>query len=132
MEFHPCPKPVKTEKKKRHYIKPGKKVNEWEAAKKELKIAFAEVGITHDELCMYLMSNEKYAEKAKNFRPGYFLTWAHGDKRDNLVGNELYSLVVLAGIDSHNFVEKMPRLEMRAIVEEIIAKRKVQPVTYYH
>jgi hypothetical protein len=109
-------------------IKPGKKTNEWNSAKAKLKVAFAEAGITYDEVCLYLLSHPKYREAAQSFRPGYFLTWAHGDKRRNLVGNELYTLVALAGIDSHNFIEKLPSSEMREIIEAVIVRRPRQPI----
>lgn len=124
----PYPKPTKSIKNKTR-IKQGTKGKEWTAAKRRLKKAFQQAGITYDELTPYLLNNPKYAEMARHCRPGYFLTWAHGDKRRHLQENELYSLVVLAGIDAHNVIEKLPRQEMRAIVEEIIQKRQTQPET---
>jgi hypothetical protein len=129
--FNPVPKPIKTAKKKRYYIKPGAKTNEWEAAKKVLKPAFAEVGLTFCEVGKYLLQNPDYEAIMLQHRHYFFLTWAHGDKRDNLVGDELLTLVVLSCVDCHNYIEKLPREEMRAIVESIISHRQTQPSTYH-
>lgn len=131
MYFNPQPKPVKQKKKTRRYIKPGAKTNEWEAAKKVLKPAFEEAGITACEVGKYLMQNPDYEAIMLQNRHRYFLTWAHGDKRNNLVGDELLTLVVLSCVDCHNYIEKLPREEMRAIVESIISHRQVQPSTYH-
>ena len=121
-------KPVEKKVKKFYRFKAGKKTNEWNSAKAKLKVAFTNAGITYDEVCLYLLSHPKYREDAKNFRPGYFLTWAHGDKRNNLVGDELLTLVALAGVDAHNYIEKMNHLEMREIIEAVIARRPRQPI----
>lgn len=130
--FYPQPKPEKSKKKKRHYIKPGDKTLEWEAAKRILKPAFAEVGIGYCEIGRYLYQFPEYAERMERHRHNFFLTWAHGDKRNNLVGQELITLVALSCVDCHNFIEAMPHEEMRKIVEGAIAARRVQPATYYY
>lgn len=129
--FNPCPKPISKKKKTRHYIKPGVKTNDWEAAKKLLKVAFEEVGITYDEVGAYLMQFPEHAAKVQHFKHKFFLTWAHGDKRDNLEGAELITLVALCCVECHNYIERMPRAEMRKIIEGVIEARRVQPKTRY-
>lgn len=122
------PKPQKRQKKRKYSSLPrtGKKTNQWEACKKLLKPAFADVGITRCEITPVLANRGFDVSKIRSW---FFLTWAHGDKRDNLVGNELLSLVALCCVDAHNIIEKMPRSEMRSIVEEAMARRSVQPAT---
>lgn len=127
--FNPCPKPTKIVKKKRHYIKPGKKTKDWEAAKLILKPAFENVGITYCEVGSYLIQFEEHQAKMEAINHWFFMTWAHGDKRDNLVGNELITLVAFCCQGCHNYIE--PRADMREIIEAVIASRKVQPATYY-
>lgn len=129
MYFNPQPKPVSKKKKTRHYIKPGVKTNDWETAKRLLKVAFEEVNITYCEIGLYLQAIPEHAERMAKHSHKFFLTWAHGDKRNNLEGAELITLVVLGCVDCHNYIERMPRLEMRAIVEAIIEARAVQPST---
>lgn len=123
-------KQPKAEKvKKRYYFKPGKKTLEWEAAKRKLKPAFAEVELTYCEVGKYLYQFPEYRERMERNRHWFFLTWAHGDKRDNLVGNELITLVAHCCLDCHNFIEAMPHEKMREIIEAIIASRSIQPRT---
>lgn len=129
--FNPCPKPIKREKKKPTRIGPGKKTLEWEAAKKKLNPAFARVGLLNFcEVGYYLYQFPEHAEAIEKHRHNYFLTYAHGDKRNNLVGNELITLVARACVDCHDYIEYRP--DMRQIVEAVIAARKVQPETYYY
>lgn len=132
MYFNPQPKPVSKKKKVRRTIKPGVKTNDWETAKKLLKVAFEEVGITYCEIGVYLQDFPEHAERIARHNHKFFLTWAHGDKRNNLEGAELITLVVLGCVDCHNYIERMPRLEMRKIVEGIIEARRVQPKTKYY
>lgn len=127
--FNPQPKPVRKAKKTRHYIKPGVKTNDWETAKKLLKPAFEEVGLTYCEVGAYLQDVPEYAPRVAKHSHKFFLTWAHGDKRNNLEGAELITLVVLSCVDCHNYIERMQRVEMRVIVEAIIEARTVQPST---
>lgn len=123
-------KQPKAEKvKKRYYFKPGKKTNEWESAKKKLKPAFYEVGLTYCEVGKYLYQFSEYQERMERHRHNFFMTWAHGDKRDNLVGDELVTLVAGSCLDCHNFIEAMPHKKMREIIEAVIASRPVQPRT---
>lgn len=129
--FQSFPKPVRIKKKKRHYIRPGKKTAEWEAAKDLLEPAFMAVGITYCEVGAYLIEFDEYRERMERHRHNFFITWAHGDKRDNLVGEELLHLVVTSCVDCHNFIEKMPREKMRAIVEAIIKRRPMQPKSMF-
>lgn len=128
--FNPQPKPTKKPKTRKFYrIKPGKKTNEWNAAKRKLSPAFAEVGITYCEVGMYLSQHPLHMDAIANHRHNFAIAWAHGDKRDNLVGNELITLVALACQDCHNYIEY--RDDMREIIEAVIAARRVQPKTYY-
>lgn len=127
--FNPCPKPVSKKKKTRHYIKPGVKTNDWEAAKKLLKPAFEAVGITYCEVGAYLQQFEEHAERMARHQHKFFLTWAHGDKRNNLEGAELITLVALCCVDCHNYIEHRP--DMRQIIEGVIEARTRQPSTRY-
>lgn len=127
--FNPQPKPTKTKKKKRYFIKPGKKTKEWDRAKRKLKPAFQAVGITYCEVGLYLSRHLEHQDAVAFHNHQNFLTWAHGDKRDNLVGTELYTLVALCCQQCHAYIEY--RHDMRQIIEAVIASRQVQPATYY-
>lgn len=104
-------------------IKAGKKTIEWEEAKKQLKVAFENAGITSCEVGKVLMNDARYWQQAEKSRHNFFLTWAHGKKRRNLQGNELITLVALCCVDCHNFIERLPEAEMQAIIEECIRIR---------
>jgi hypothetical protein len=130
--FNPQPKPVSKKKKVKRTIKPGVKTNDWEAAKKLLKPAFEAVGITYCEIGLYLQDFPEHATKVEKHNHKFFLTWAHGDKRDNLEGAEIITLVALCCVECHNYIERMPRLEMREIVLGAIESRRNQPQTYYY
>lgn len=126
------PKPEKRQKKRKAIPRMGRKGLEWEACKKLLTPAFAEAGITSCEVGRFLDEEfPEYRELIANHRHRFFLTYAHGDKRKQLVGNELLTLVVLSCVDCHDFIEALPRAEMRGIVTDIIKRRRVQPVTYF-
>lgn len=127
--FNPCPKPVSKKKKTRHYIKPGVKTNDWDAAKRILKPAFEEVGITYCEVGAYLNQFEEHRGKMEEINHTFFMTWAHGDKRDNLVGAELITFVALCCVACHNYIEYRP--DMREIITKVIEARTVQPKTRY-
>lgn len=115
---------------KNMFIKPGRKTKEWEATKRKLKPAFEAVGLTYCEVGKYLMQIPEHSARVEKHRHWFFITWAHGDKRDNLIGDELITLVATACVDCHNYIEKMPREKMREIIEAVIAARVVQPKTY--
>lgn len=104
-------------------IKAGKKTLEWEAVKKQLKIAFENAGITTCEVGPVLMNDARYWMQAEKSRHNFFLTWAHGKKRRHLEENELVTLVALCCVDCHNFIEQLPEAEMQAIIEECIRIR---------
>lgn len=93
----------------------GKKTQEWNKAKRELKRAFESAGITACELHVSPACSQ------------FFLTWAHGDKRRYLTKKELYTLVALGCVNCHNVIEKWPREKMREFIELIIKSRRVQP-----
>lgn len=111
------------------YIKAGRKTKDWNNAKRKLKVAFQNVGLTHCEVGVYLMQFAEHREVMYRHRHRFALSWAHGDKRRNLVGDELVTLVALACQDCHNYIEY--RDDMREIIEAVIASRSVQPSTYY-
>lgn len=119
------PKPVKEIKKRKRFNPIGRKTREWEAAKRVLKPAYLQAGIVSCELAPVLEGRGFDISKHRHW---FFLTWVHGDKRKQLVGDELLTLVVLGCVDCHDFIEVMPRAEMRAIVEEAISRRRVQPI----
>lgn len=90
----------------------GKKTIAWEKVRAQLKIRFERAGITTCELgyegCLY----------------NNFLTFAHKDKRRYLSEEELWD-VCLACVSCHDKIERMPRLEMRKIVEGIMKGRRI-------
>lgn len=53
------------------------------------------------------------------------LSFAHGDKRRFLIGDELEKLVILACIRCHRVIEEWPRSKMREFVSQRIEARKV-------
>lgn len=56
------------------------------------------------------------------------LSFAHSKKRDDIQNKEEYEEVILACIDPcHRDIENMPKEKMLQIVQEIIAKREIQP-----
>jgi len=96
-------------------IKPGKKTKEWNKAKRILKPAFEKAGITSCELLVSPNCTD------------FALSWAHGDKRANLTYEELYKLVAVGCVACHGFIEKWPRLKMRAFIKRVIKNRPIQP-----
>ena len=71
--FNPQPKPEKRKKKTRHYIKPGRKTDEWEAAKKILKPAFEEANITYCEVGVLLCELEEFYDLMQVHRHNFFM-----------------------------------------------------------
>ncbi len=113
-EFHPYTKEMQigksSKKKTGKKIEPGKKTLEWDEAREKLKEQFDDWGITSCELQM----------EGCWKRNG--LSFAHIDKRKNLLPGELMS-VILACVPCHQKIEKLPSQKMRSIIEKIIENR---------
>jgi len=92
-------------------IKQGKKTIAWSKIRAELKKEFEEKGITYCEV--------GYDGCTRN----NFLSFSHGDKRRYLTDDELRNLVVVACIPCHQWLEALPRTELRAITNRIIRRR---------
>lgn len=103
------PKTFKAKKAKKG-LGAGKKTDEWEQARKELKKVFEANETTSCEL------------KLSGCWDKNALTFAHIDKRRNLSPDELYA-VVLACTPCHQKVEAMPHEEMRKMLTKIIKGR---------
>lgn len=91
--------------------KMGKKGLEWVRVRNELKKRFVRAGITRCEL------------KFMGCWGDNALGFAHLKKRRNLIGNEIYE-VVLACNPCHDRVEVLPEEEMKKILSETIKNRK--------
>jgi hypothetical protein len=115
------------------YIKAGRKTKDWNNAKRKLKIAFAEVGLTYCEVGLFLTS--QYLEdpleidRVRSYRHQFALGFAHGKKRRWLGGDELLTFVALSCQDCHDYIEY--RDDMSEIVQGTIDARRVQPKTYH-
>lgn len=94
----------------------GNKTREWQHARRILKIAFEAAGITRCELML-----------DENCWHTSCLSWAHSKKRGDIVGNEIYE-VVLACAYCHTMIEGMPKDNMTQLVRDTIAKRARQPL----
>lgn len=104
--------PVPIEKKKKGEV--ISKVQEWSKIKKIQEKAFEKAGITECEL------------KLTMCKPKAFLSFAHGKKRKDLVGNELANLIVLACQPCHEHIEyKITKEQMLKVVQDTIMARKV-------
>lgn len=122
------PKPTKEVKQPKRINQRGKKFTEWESCKEPLEMAFKVAGYTGCVVGRYMNQFEEYQERMQKHRHWFFITWAHGDKRNNLKGDELLTLVAPACVDCHNFIEAMPREKMRAIVEGALASLRINPI----
>jgi hypothetical protein len=94
----------------------GNKTREWQQAKRVLKPAFEDAGITECELRL-----------DANCWRNNGLSWAHSKKRGDIRGGELYEVVVGCAY-CHTMIEGMPKDKMTKLVREVIAKRTRQPV----
>jgi len=112
-EYHPQPKPLKKAKKPNKGLRPGKKTNEWDEARRELKKIFE----VNEQTTCELRLTGCWKKNA--------LTFAHIDKRQNLTPDEIMSVCLLC-TPCHEKVERMPRLEMRKILSDIIRSRNWQ------
>lgn len=93
----------------------GKKGGEWVKARKILDKAYLDAGITHCEL------------RFEAYHNGFMVAYAHGRKRRNLVGDELYTFVVKACQGCHNAIEYQGAEAMAKHVQDAIDRRVVQP-----
>lgn len=95
----------------------GKKVDEWDRARKSLIKAYSDVGIEYCELNIDGKHN------------GLWVAFAHGRKRRHLVGTELYTFVAKACQGCHDYIEyEVGKDEMARIIQEAIDARAIQPV----
>jgi hypothetical protein len=92
------------------------KVQEWLAARRVLKSAFQEAGIT---ICEVKLDDNCWNNNG--------LSFAHSKKRHDIEGDELYE-VVLACAYCHTMIEGMKKADMTKFVRNIIANRTCQPV----
>lgn len=115
MTFSPYPKTkqlayfYKKKETKKQALK-GKKTMAWEKARANLKQQFKKMNITSCELAFNGCLGDNY------------LGFAHKDKRRYLQPEELYE-VCLACQKCHYYIERLPRPEMRAIIEAVINNR---------
>lgn len=109
-EVYPQEKQFRKKKEPKAINKIGKKGEDWNAARKELKKVFEAHKTTSCELSL----KGCWKDKA--------LTFAHVDKRRNLTPEELHE-VVLACTPCHQQVEALPRLQMRKKLSGIIKGR---------
>jgi len=100
---------------KRSRLKPGKKTLEWERLKPKLKRAFEAAGITRCEFQYDGCWNDNA------------LSFAHVDKRRYLKPDEITVVALACIFNCHAILERMPREQMRAAVENVIEKRICQP-----
>lgn len=109
-EWHPQPKVYKSKHSPKK-LGPGKKTQEWEDTKDDLKKIFAEWNITTCELRM------------KGCWRDNFLTFAHLAKRRKLTKEDLH-VAVLCCINCHSIVEYKPAEKMREILQAAIDRRE--------
>lgn len=102
----------------RSFKKKGKKTLAWEAARKRLKVAFKQAGITTCELNM--------AEKCWRDNG---LGFAHTLKRRNITTEEGLLRVCLACNPCHDEIEALGQFKMAEIVGRVILTRPV-PVVF--
>lgn len=96
-------------------IKAGKKTVSWDKARSILIKAYELVGITRCEL------------KLGAYHNGFALGFAHGRKRRDLVGDELYTFCVLACQGCHDGIEYQGKEAMAKHVQDAIDRRAIQP-----
>lgn len=95
--------------------KPGKKVKAWDAARKKLKVAFQEVGITSCELQLFGCMRD------------FGLSFAHAEKRRFIVTPAQLNECAISCASCHLLIEALTHEEMAMRVREIIASRETQP-----
>ncbi len=99
----------------RKQLKPGRKTQEWETARRKLKIAFEAAGITSCEV------------RCKGCWRDNALSFAHSKKRANIKGDEIYEVVLACASICHQILEEMPEARMTEVVRSIISHR-ITPV----
>ncbi|HSE35658.1 MAG TPA: hypothetical protein VLG74_00055 [Blastocatellia bacterium] len=98
---------------------PGKKTKAWDSARATIKRRFEKAGITTCEL----RGSEKVPHDCGNDN---FLGFAHDAKRRKLAASDLYRVILICHF-VHDIIEVWPPEKMKAIVNETIENRKVQP-----
>ncbi|SRR5258708_32185312 len=116
-EFHPVPRPLPKGKKVQHPIKPGKKTQNWDEGRADLKKKFQGWGITVCEI------------KLEGCVKDNFLGFAHTERRQHLTPEDVKNpnKVVLACQPCHQTVDfEMGRKESKKLLESIIEDRNIQ------
>lgn len=98
---------------------PGKKTKAWDSARATIKRRFEKAGITTCEL----RGSKKVPHECGNDN---YLGFAHDAKRRKLTPEDLYRVILVCNF-AHDIIEFWPAEKMRAIVNETIQNRKVQP-----
>ncbi len=92
----------------------GKKTVQWEHIRRELKVAFARVGITACEICLPQCWNN------------YALSFCHTKRRADCTVKDLERVVLGCAACATAF-HGMNKHEEEAALEKIIAAREIQP-----
>jgi hypothetical protein len=98
---------------------PGKKTKQWTTARAIIKQRFEKVGITTCEL-------QRSKEVKHDCGIDNYLGFAHDAKRRKLTADDLYRVILICNF-AHDIIEVWPPKKMKAIVNETIEKREVQP-----
>ena len=98
---------------------PGKKTKAWDSARATIKRRFEKAGITTCEL----RGSKKVPHECGNDN---YLGFAHDAKRRKLTTEDLYRVILVCNF-AHDIFETWPADGMKAIVNETIQNRKVQP-----
>ena len=98
---------------------PGKKTKAWDSARASIKRCFEKAGITTCEL----RGSTKVPHDCGNDN---YLGFAHDAKRRKLTAEDLYRVILVCNF-AHDIFETWPAEKMKAIVNETIQDRKVQP-----
>jgi hypothetical protein len=96
---------------------PGKKTKAWESERRKLVKRFLEAGITECELHGVLDHDCKFDN---------WLSFAHNAKRRKLRPEDLPHVILCCTV-GHDIIEAWPPEKMKAIVNETIRLREVQP-----
>lgn len=121
-EFHPVPKPTQKTKKLSKPIQAGKKTQNWNDGREDLKKQFSAWGITDCEIGPALSKIAVFLCKKDNF-----LGFAHTRRRVKLSPGEVRDprFVVLACQPCHQYVDfEMPREEAEVLLDSIVTDRQ--------
>lgn len=100
-------------------LRAGKKTKAWDSARATIKRRFEKAGITTCEL----RGSEKVPHECGIDN---YLGFAHDAKRRKLTAEDLFRVILICNF-AHDIIEVWPPEKMKAIVDETIQCRKVQP-----